>query len=71
MSDRTTLPCGCVLDTVDDTFTIQPCSADCKWLRYAVEESKRQGMATTALADPEASPEAVNMVEKLLKEAGF
>lgn len=42
-----TLPCGCktgtaVVDGVN-TFFFAPCSLDCEYYKYTIEESKRQG----------------------------
>lgn len=42
------LPCGCWtasrLHGSQRQFLMEPCAFDCKWFRYAVEESERQGM---------------------------
>ena len=67
--DWETLPCGCRIGTVNDTFAIEPCAADCRWLQYVLDESERQGMPTTMVADPQAEPEAVNAVEALVRQA--
>lgn len=37
------LPCGCRIGLRGTAFVIEPCSADCKYYRYAVEETMRAG----------------------------
>jgi hypothetical protein len=46
------LPCGCVIDTVGDAFVMQPCSLDCHYFRYAMDEAKRQGKPVQTIRDP-------------------
>lgn len=46
-----TLPCGCRIGTVDDTFVMEACDLgqDCEWVQYAMAESERQGKPPTVL----------------------
>lgn len=46
------LPCGCVIDTVGQTFVMQPCSLDCHYFRYAMAEAERQGKPVHPIVDP-------------------
>lgn len=41
--DLDRLPCGCRMGTVNDVFVFEPCSLECKYARYAIAESQRQG----------------------------
>jgi len=42
-----TLPCGCQIGTEevdgDRRFVMVPCSLDCQYYRYALDETRRQG----------------------------
>lgn len=42
-ANRMTLSCGCRIETVGGNFIIKPCSMNCKVLKYALEESRKQG----------------------------
>ena len=37
------LACGCKMWTEDKIFYIKPCSLDCEYYKYAVDESKKHG----------------------------
>lgn len=37
------LPCGCVMETVNDTFYYRPCSLLCQYYLYVVEQTKLAG----------------------------
>lgn len=43
------LPCGCQFDNVGDAFVFEPCSLDCEYYLYVIEEGKRQGKDMTHL----------------------
>lgn len=45
------LPCGCRhgTDEVTEAFIYEPCSMDCEFYLYVLEESKRQGKPTVTL----------------------
>lgn len=47
MTGYETLPCGCQIGTEtigdDKRFVMIPCSLDCEYYRYAIEETRRQG----------------------------
>jgi hypothetical protein len=47
------LPCGCIVDTVGDTFVMQPCRPDCTYFRYALAQAARQGMPVAEIHDPD------------------
>ena len=36
-------PCGCEMWVEDKTFYVRPCSFNCKYYLYALEQSKKQG----------------------------
>lgn len=44
-ADVSTLPCGCVIGTVDDAFFIAACSLglDCEYVQFSIAETARQG----------------------------
>ncbi len=46
-----TAPCGCRLETIDETFVVTACDAgaDCPTVQYVQAESERQGKLTTSL----------------------
>jgi hypothetical protein len=46
------LPCGCIIDTVGDSFVMQPCRPDCTYFRYALAQAARQGMPVRTIHDP-------------------
>jgi hypothetical protein len=48
------LPCGCVMDTVGDAFVYQPCSLNCEYYLYVVQQSKKLGKPLGYITDPEA-----------------
>lgn len=48
-----TLPCGCVIDTVGDAFVMQPCSPDCEYYLYAMEQAAAKGTPVSYMMDPE------------------
>lgn len=49
------LPCGCRIGTVEDAFVMEPCSPNCPYFQYTVDEARRQGKPIRAVADPEMS----------------
>ena len=42
MKQEMKLPCGCGMVTIHQTFYIKPCSLNCKYYLYAMEQSKKQ-----------------------------
>lgn len=52
-----TLPCGCKIDTIEDTFVMEPCSPDCEYYLYAMAEIRRQAKPVRAIVDPEMTAE--------------
>lgn len=54
------LPCGCGMgtDEATSTFLFEPCSLDCKYYRYVIEEADRQGkpLSTLDLRDQPPAP---------------
>ena len=46
-----TLPCGCRIGSVDDTFVLEACDQgmDCPTVRYVMAETKRQGKPYSVL----------------------
>ncbi len=62
------LPCGCVVETVGETFVMRPCEPGCEFYRYALDQSKRLGMPTQMVVDPETDERDV---AKVLREYGF
>lgn len=53
MADTTTLPCGCRLttDVIDgeNTLIYEPCALDCRFYRYTLDESAKQGKPATII----------------------
>jgi hypothetical protein len=51
MDDEMTLPCGCVIGTVNDTFYIQACpkGLDCEYVQFVLAETEAQGKPNTIL----------------------
>jgi len=47
------LPCGCVMDQVEETFVYQPCSVDCRYWLYVQERIEARQIPTTYVFDPE------------------
>ena len=41
--DNVFFPCGCEAWIENATFFIKPCSLQCQYYRYAIEQSKKQG----------------------------
>lgn len=47
--ETTNLPCGCVMTVGGDLFSYTPCSLDCYYYKFVVEEAERQGKAIVTL----------------------
>ena len=43
MKEKLDVPCGCKMWTENGVFTIIPCSIECKYYLYVIEQSKKQG----------------------------
>lgn len=54
MDGEEILPCGCRVGTVDDTFVIIACpkGEECWVVKFAQEETARQGKPSTTLEMP-------------------
>jgi len=44
MKDELSCPCGCKMWIENGSFYVIPCSPNCKYFRYVLEESRRQGV---------------------------
>lgn len=51
LTNKETLPCGCIIGDNGDAFVMQPCKPSCEYYKYFLAEAARQRKPTVWVRD--------------------